>query len=106
MTSAAIGSENRFKTFRTTYPAFETTRRLDELRATEYGRLDRTGHVYLDHAGGALYAESHLRSHLALLADAVLGNPHSGSPASLASTELAQHTRRRVLDHFHASPDE
>lgn len=87
-------------------PAFAVPGWFDELRATEYSRLDRTGQTYLDHAGGALYAESHLKRHLALLADGVFGNPHSSSPASAASTELADRTRRHVLDFFHASPDE
>jgi molybdenum cofactor sulfurtransferase len=90
----------------TDLPAFAVTGRFDELRATEYSRLDRTGHTYLDHAGGGLYAESHLTRHLALLADGVFGNPHSSSPASAASTELADRTRRYVLDFFHASPAE
>ena len=37
----------------------------------------------------------------------VFGNPHSGSPAAAASTELAARARRQVLArHFHASPDE
>jgi len=33
--------------FRQVYPAYDTTWKLDELRATEYARLDRLGHVYL-----------------------------------------------------------
>jgi selenocysteine lyase/cysteine desulfurase len=87
-------------------PSFGSTHRLDALRAAEFSRLDRTGHVYLDHAGGALYAESHPREHLALLGERVLGNPHSGNPAAAASTEMAERARRRVLDHFHASAGE
>ena len=47
-----------FATFRQLYPAYNATWRLDELRATEYARLDRQGHVYLDYTGGGLYAES------------------------------------------------
>ncbi len=42
--------------------------RLDRLRATEYGRLDAQGQVYLDYTGGGLYAESQLSDHLDLLA--------------------------------------
>lgn len=34
--------------FRGAYPAFDATRALDDLRATEYARLDAGGHVYLD----------------------------------------------------------
>ena len=46
------------------YPTFESTRRLDELRATEYTRLDKCGHIYLDYTGGGLYAISQLQSFL------------------------------------------
>ena len=53
--------------FRRETPAYATTSHLDDLRATEYGRLDRQGHVYLDYTGGGLYAESQLRAHMELL---------------------------------------
>ena len=36
---------------------------VEALRASEYGRLDAQGHVYLDYAGAGLYAESQVRSH-------------------------------------------
>jgi molybdenum cofactor sulfurtransferase len=38
-------------------PAYAATARLRDLRATEYARLDKLGHVYLDYTGGSLYAE-------------------------------------------------
>ena len=38
---------------------------------------------------------SQLRDHLALLSSAVLGNPHSTNPTSLAATELAERGPRR-----------
>ncbi|HEX8919029.1 MAG TPA: aminotransferase class V-fold PLP-dependent enzyme [Chloroflexota bacterium] len=79
---------------------------LDELRAREYARLDRHGHVYLDYTGAGLYAESQVRAHLALLSDTVFGNPHSMNPTSTATTELVERTRRAVLSYFRASPDE
>jgi molybdenum cofactor sulfurtransferase len=63
------------------FPSFGTTLELDELRAREYGRLDRLGQTYLDYTGGGLYAESQLRRHHALLREHVLGNPHSRNPA-------------------------
>jgi selenocysteine lyase/cysteine desulfurase len=87
-------------------PPFRTTRRLDELRATEYRRLDQTGQVYLDYAGAGLHAESQLEDHLELLRRRVLGNPHSDSPASAAASELVERARRAVLRHFNASPAE
>ena len=92
--------------FERAWPAYASTRIVDELRATEYARLDELGQVYLDYTGGSLYAESQLRAHLALLAGDVFGNPHSKNPTSLAMTELVEHTRSRVLEHFNASPDE
>lgn len=92
--------------FRQAYPTFDRTSRLDELRATEYGRLDAQGHIYLDYTGGGLYADSQLRQHMNLLRRNVFGNPHSNSPASRAMTDLAEHARTSVLEYFNASPDE
>jgi selenocysteine lyase/cysteine desulfurase len=92
--------------FRHRYPEFELTRALDELRAREYARLDRGGHIYLDYTGGGLYAESQLRAHMDLLTRNTFGNPHSTNPTSRAMTELVEHTRRAILDYFNASPDE
>ena len=54
--------------FREAYPAFDTTAPLDDLRATEYARLDALGQTYLDYTGGGLYAVSQLRDHQAMLA--------------------------------------
>jgi selenocysteine lyase/cysteine desulfurase len=88
------------------HPGYAATGRLDELRASEYARLDATGHVYLDYTGGGLYAESQLREHQELLRHAVLGNPHSLNPESAASTRLVESAREAVLEHFGASPDE
>jgi selenocysteine lyase/cysteine desulfurase len=82
------------------------TERLAALRAEDYARLDRLGHVYLDYTGGGLYAESQIRDHLALLADGVLGNPHSHNPTSLASTQLVEEAREAVLAFFKAPADE
>src|ERR1700730_8989668 len=74
--------------FRQDYPNFAHTSLLDELRATEYARLDNQGHVYLDYTGGGLYAECQLREHMELLSNNVFGNPHSYNPTSRAMTEL------------------
>jgi selenocysteine lyase/cysteine desulfurase len=73
------------------------------LRAREFGRLDRSGEVYLDYTGSALYAESQVRSHLAFLTESVLGNPHSVSVASLRSTEVIEDARRLTLAFFAAA---
>jgi molybdenum cofactor sulfurtransferase len=93
-------------TFRLNYPAFNSTSLLDELRATEYNRLDEQGHIYLDYTGGGLYADCQLRDHMALLRNNVFGNPHSLNPTSRAMTELCEQARAFVLEYFEASPDE
>ena len=80
--------------------------RFDELRTREFGRLDAAGHTYLDYTGSALYPERLVADHAAMLRSAVLGNPHSESPASLASTALNGEARARVLRFFDADPDE
>jgi len=86
-------------------PDYQATSALDRLRQTDYARLDATDQVYLDYTGAGLYGESQIRDHVAGLSTAVLGNPHSLSVASAASTERVEHTRRRVLEWFGASRD-
>jgi len=88
------------------HPAYTATSALDDLRATDYARLDDGGHVYLDYTGGGLYAESQLTEHMALLRDNVFGNPHSVNLTSAASTELVERARDRVLRFFNAAPEE
>ncbi|HEX6108291.1 MAG TPA: aminotransferase class V-fold PLP-dependent enzyme [Ktedonobacteraceae bacterium] len=92
--------------FRLNYPAFNSTSLLDELRATEYNRLDEQGHIYLDYTGGGLYADCQLRDHMELLRNNVFGNPHSLNPTSQSTTVLCEHARAFVLEYFNASPDE
>jgi len=88
------------------YPAYDRTHDIDELRESEYARLDRLGQVYLDYTGGGLYADSQVRLHQALLAENVFGNPHSTNPTSQVSTRLINSTRQAVLGFFNADPDE
>jgi molybdenum cofactor sulfurtransferase len=83
-------------------PGFRETAVVDELRATEYGRLDARGDVYLDYTGGSLYAASQLEEHLSQLRDAVYGNPHSVNPTSSAATVLVEQARAAVLRYFNA----
>ncbi len=92
--------------FEREHPSFAETRLLDELRASEYSRLDELGHIYLDYTGGGLYADAQLREHMELLSQGVFGNPHSSNPTSQAATELAERARAFVLEFFNASPDE
>jgi molybdenum cofactor sulfurtransferase len=88
------------------YPEYATTHSLDELRVSEYARLDAQGMVYLDYTGGGLYAESQIQKHMDLLKANVFGNPHSSNPSSMFSTHLLEEAREAVLKHFNASPDE
>ena len=76
------------------------------LRARDFGRLDDGGHAYLDYTGSALYPDRLVAAHASALRASVLGNPHSESPASLASTALVNEARARVLRFFDADPDE
>jgi molybdenum cofactor sulfurtransferase len=95
-----------FSAFLRNYPEYRETIVLDELRATDYGRIDRNKQVYLDYTGGGLYAECQLRAHMDLLQNHVFGNPHSINPTSHAMTELDEAARAFVLKYFNASPDE
>jgi selenocysteine lyase/cysteine desulfurase len=70
------------------------------LRAREFARLDAHRHAYLDYAATALYGASQLRTHCALLAGAVFGNPHSESTPSRASSAVIDRARRQVLAWF------
>ncbi len=79
---------------------------VEELRSTEFARLDAGGHVYLDYTGAGLYADSQLSEHMEILRAAVFGNPHSENPTSAAMTELVESARAAVLAFFHASPDD
>jgi len=88
------------------YPDYQATRTLDDLRAHEYARLDRLGHVYLDYTGGGLYSERQVLEHQQMLLHNVYGNPHSINPTSLLATEMVEKSRRYVLEFFNASPDE
>ncbi|MFD9739020.1 aminotransferase class V-fold PLP-dependent enzyme [Umezawaea sp. NPDC059074] len=88
------------------YPDYELTRALDRLRATEYSYLDEQRQTYLDYTGAGLAAKAQLRAHQERLGGGVFGNPHSVNPTSAASTELVESTRRAVLRHVNADPDE
>jgi len=96
----------RFERFLATHAEYAETGALDDLRRSEFARLDAERQVYLDYTGGGLYAASQLREHAALLAGQVFGNPHSASPCSTATTALVEDTRRAILEYFNAPRDE
>ncbi len=76
------------------------------LRARELSRLDRARETYLDWTGSALHPESLVRLHAQSLRGTVLGNPHSDSVASRASTRLIERARTAVLAFLDAPADE
>jgi selenocysteine lyase/cysteine desulfurase len=98
--------QEAFDGFLDRYPAYRRTSALDDLRAAGFSRLDAGGHVYLDYTGSGLYADSQVRRHADILLHEVLGNPHSVSPSSVASTERVERCRSRILEFFHADPSE
>ena len=87
-------------------PSFRDTGVLDELRASEYGRLDARDEVYLDYCGGSLYAASQVEAHSRMLREVVFGNPHSANPTSSAATALVERARAAVLRYFRAPESE
>jgi len=93
---------SRFERFLSEHPDYAATAQLDDLRRTEYGRLDAQQHVYLDYTGGGLHAGSQVRDHAELLNAQVFGNPHSASPSSSAMTQRVESARAAVLAHFNA----
>ncbi len=92
--------------FSRAFPSYARTATLDVMRAVEYARLDRSGQAYLDYTGAGQYADAQIRAHLQILRGSVLGNPHSGSAASLAATSWVERVRVQVLRFFGASPED
>ena len=74
----------------------------EQLRRTEFSRLDDHGHTYLDYTGGNLYPVSQISTHYGLLRDEVLGNPHSTNPTSQKATNLVEDSRAKVIEFFNA----
>ncbi|KAF5179121.1 Molybdenum cofactor sulfurase [Thalictrum thalictroides] len=75
---------------------------IDEIRATEFKRLN--GLVYLDHAGATLYSEIQMEAVLKDLTSNVYGNPHSQSDSGAATSEIVRAARQQVLDYCNAPP--
>lgn len=92
--------------FQEKFPAYQLTSKIDEIRQSEYARLDKLGHIYFDYTGGGLYGESQIQQHMDMLTNNVYGNPHSLNPTSLAATEITESARRYVLDYLKADPEE
>ncbi|XP_022947409.1 molybdenum cofactor sulfurase isoform X2 [Cucurbita moschata] len=75
---------------------------IDEIRATEFKRLE--GVAYLDHAAATLYSELQMEAILKDLTANIYGNPHSQSDSSFATSDIVRNARQQVLDYFKASP--
>src|SRR5512141_19637 len=78
----------------------------EELRRTEYARLDADNQAYLDFTGSALYADRQITAHAERLRRVVLGNPHSENCPSLVSTAMIREAKARVLAFLDASPSD
>ena len=76
------------------------------MRVREFARLDAAGLAYLDYTGAALYPASLVRRDARRLATRVLGNPHSESAPSIASTDALEEARRLTLRLLDADPNE
>ena len=94
---------NAYKTFLETHPDYAETIALDDLRATDYGRLDAHQQVYLDYTGGGLHATSQVTEHAQMLSEHVFGNPHSANPSSMEMTHRVEQARAAVLAYFNGT---
>ena len=74
------------------------------LRAREFPALDRKHLIYLDYTGAALPSQSQLRTHRALVARSLLGNPHADHAPSRASTAIIEAARAATLRFLDADP--
>ena len=74
------------------YPAYTHTTLVDQLRNTQYRRLDDHHQVYLDYTGACLYPESQHEEHFELLRSGIFGH--------------VERTRRAVMKYFNAPPED
>ncbi|KAH1040792.1 hypothetical protein AAZX31_09G002100 [Glycine max] len=79
---------------------------VDQIRATEFKRLQLQDLVYLDHAGATLYSDLQMESVFNDLTTNLYANPHSQSDSSSATLDIVKNARQQVLDYCNASPKE
>ncbi|XP_042482522.1 molybdenum cofactor sulfurase isoform X2 [Macadamia integrifolia] len=96
--------EEFLKEFGEDYGYPNSPKNIDEIRTSEFKRLD--GVAYLDHAGATLYSELQMETIFKDLTSKVYGNPHSQSDSSLATSEVVRAARQQVLDYCNASPED
>ncbi|GAB2286645.1 Molybdenum cofactor sulfurase [Dionaea muscipula] len=99
-----IEKEEFLKEFGDDYGYPNGPKGIDEIRATEFKRLDGT--VYLDHAGATLYSELQMEAVFRDLTSNLYGNPHSQSDSSIATANILRECRQQVLDFLNASAKE
>lgn len=98
-------STTALERFLSAYPEYEKTKVFDEMRKTDFARLDAQGQVYLDYTGGNIHSTRLVEQHLLSLNQKVQGNPHSTNPTSATSTQLVERTRKFVLEYFNAGSE-
>ncbi|XP_072962206.1 molybdenum cofactor sulfurase isoform X2 [Typha angustifolia] len=98
----ATRKEEFLKHFGEDYGYPNAPKNIDEIRATEFKRLE--GMAYLDHAGATLYSETQMENVAKDLMSNVYGNPHSQSDSSMATSDIVSAARQQVLNYFNASP--
>jgi len=79
--------------------------KLQQLRETEFSRLDQQRQAYLDYTGSNLYPVSLVDKFHNRLVRNVYGNPHSENPTANLSSLVIEETRQRVLEYFNAEQD-
>ncbi|XP_020269187.1 molybdenum cofactor sulfurase isoform X2 [Asparagus officinalis] len=99
-----ISKEEFLKQFGDDYGYPNSPKNIDEIRATEFKRLE--GLVYLDHAGATLYSETQMESVAKDLTSNLYGNPHSQNDSSIATSDMISAARQKVLAYLNASPKE
>ncbi|XP_006656363.1 molybdenum cofactor sulfurase [Oryza brachyantha] len=97
-----VSKEEFLRQFGGDYGYPDAPKGVDEMRATEFKRLQ--GVVYLDHAGATQYSEAQMADVLKDLTSNVYGNPHSQSDSSMAASDVVTGARHQVLKYFNASP--
>ncbi|KAL6546984.1 Molybdenum cofactor sulfurase [Orobanche minor] len=105
---AADPEKERFlKQFGSDYGYPNAPKDVDEIKATEFKRLNGCADtVYLDHGGATLYSESQMEDIFKDLNSTLYGNPHSQSNCSLMTNDIMGEARQQVLSFFNASPGE
>ncbi|XXG68836.1 hypothetical protein AAC387_Pa06g1841 [Persea americana] len=98
------GKEEFLKEFGEDYGYPNAPKNIDEIRASEFKRLD--GLVYLDHAGATLYSELQMEEVCKDFTTNVYGNPHSQSDSSSSTSDVIRAVRQQVLDYCNASAKE